>query len=140
MTITQIDPICKFTAIIEEIDGRHVVEIPRSELEFGTISAGEICSISIQKRQHDSSRQTHVPNETEGVQAPVSIGEQRTVTIDDIGAKGDGIARVERGYVLIIPGTEPGDEVMIEVTDVKPNVAFATVVDKDQSIPQEHSK
>jgi len=61
---------------------------------------------------------------------PVDEGERRTVDIEDIGEKGDGIARVERGYVVIVPDTEQGERVTIEITDVKENLGFAQVVER----------
>ncbi len=56
--------------------------------------------------------------------APVAVGEQRSVTIEDTGTEGDGIARVE-GYTLFVPNAAEGETVTIEVTDVKPNFGFA---------------
>lgn len=56
--------------------------------------------------------------------APVSVGDELTVTIEDEGGEGDGIAQVE-GFTVFVPETEVGDEVSIEVTDVKPRFAFA---------------
>ncbi|WP_424009045.1 TRAM domain-containing protein [Haloferax denitrificans] len=60
---------------------------------------------------------------------PVAEGDVRTVIIDTLGDQGDGIAKVERGFVIIVPGTDPGDRVEVEVTDVKQTVAFAEPVD-----------
>lgn len=62
---------------------------------------------------------------------PVEEGEVRDVEIEDIGDKGDGIARVERGYVIIVPGTDEGDRVTIEITNVRENVAFSEVVESE---------
>nr|WP_083851213.1 TRAM domain-containing protein [Halogranum salarium] len=53
--------------------------------------------------------------------APVEKGDQRTVDIEDIGDQDDGIARTGPGYVLIIPDTEQGERVTVEVTDVSEN-------------------
>ena len=50
------------------------------------------------------------------------------MTIEDVGDQGDGIARVERGYVIIVPDTKLGDQVVIEIENVRQNVAFADVV------------
>ena len=41
-----------------------------------------------------------------------------------------GIGRVERGYVIIVSDTELGDQVVIEVTNVRQNVAFANVIEQ----------
>ncbi|WP_330632079.1 23S rRNA (uridine(2552)-2'-O)-methyltransferase [Halocatena halophila] len=56
--------------------------------------------------------------------APVAVGEQLSVTIEDTGNEGDGIAKVE-GYTLFVPNVPEGESVTIEVTDVKPNFGFA---------------
>jgi predicted RNA-binding protein with TRAM domain len=48
--------------------------------------------------------------------------------IEDIGEQGDGIARVERGYVVIVPEAETSEEVIIEITKIQENAAFAEVV------------
>ena len=60
--------------------------------------------------------------------APVREGDEREVEIVDVGAEGDGIAKVE-GFTLFVPGTEQGETVQVEVTDVKPNYGFATRLD-----------
>jgi len=61
---------------------------------------------------------------------PVEEGENRRVEIEDIGEQGDGITRVERGFVVIVPDTEQGERVAVEITDVRDNVAFAEVVER----------
>jgi predicted RNA-binding protein with TRAM domain len=61
---------------------------------------------------------------------PVEEGETRRVEIEDIGEQGDGITRVERGFVVIVPDTEQGERVAVEITDVRDTVAFAEVVER----------
>ena len=117
----------KFTTSIEREAGRYVIEVPEREFEYGTLSAGDVCRVSIEIV--DSGAKKEEGSQRDQPQAPVSVGDQRTVEIESIGDEGDGIARVERGYVLIVPETEPGDEVLIEITDVTPNVGFAQVID-----------
>lgn len=63
---------------------------------------------------------------------PVQSGETREVEIETIGDQGDGIARVERGYVIIVPETETGVQVTIEITTVRENVAFGDVVERHE--------
>ena len=53
------------------------------------------------------------------------------MTIETIGDQGDGIAKVERGYLVIVAGTRPGDEPTIGIDDVRQNVAFVSVVEPD---------
>lgn len=61
---------------------------------------------------------------------PVTEGNHRTIEIETIGEQGDGIARVERGYVIIVPDTDPDERVEIEITSVTDTVAFAEVVER----------
>lgn len=56
--------------------------------------------------------------------APVRAGDELTVTVSDVGRDGDGVAHVE-GFTVFVPDTEPGEEVAVEITDVKPRFAFA---------------
>lgn len=121
---------CKFTARIEERDGNYVVEVPESEIEFGTLSSGDVCRISVQRARESNGQQTLSFDEERDPQPPVSQGERRTVEIEDIGEQGDGIARVDRGYVLIVPDSEVGDEVTVEIQGTNPNYGFAEVVDE----------
>lgn len=50
------------------------------------------------------------------------------MTIETLGDQGDGIAKVERGFIVIVPGTQPGDQADVEITDVKESVAFAELL------------
>jgi predicted RNA-binding protein with TRAM domain len=59
------------------------------------------------------------------------VGELRYVEIEDIGKQGDGIARVERGYVIIVPGAEVGERVKVEITEVKSNFAVGEIIEED---------
>lgn len=68
--------------------------------------------------------------EREAPEPPVKEGERREVEIEDIGEQGDGIARVKRGYVIIVPDTEIGERVTVEITKVRQNVAFAEVLER----------
>src|SRR3989344_3602385 len=58
--------------------------------------------------------------------APVKVGDELDVTIEAVGAKGDGIAKKE-GFVLFVPGVQKGDNVKIRVTRVLRKVGFAEV-------------
>ena len=56
-------------------------------------------------------------------------GEIRYVEIEDLGKQGDGIARVERGYVIIVPGAEVGERVKVEIAEVKSNFAVGEILE-----------
>lgn len=60
---------------------------------------------------------------------PVKEGQEYDVTIESIGEKGDGIAKVE-GYVIIVPSTRKGEKVKVKVNAVRGKVSFAEVVER----------
>jgi 23S rRNA (uridine2552-2'-O)-methyltransferase len=60
--------------------------------------------------------------------APVREGDRLTVEIVDEGSEGDGVAKVD-DYTLFVPEGEKGEEIEIEVTDVKPRFGFAERTD-----------
>ena len=66
--------------------------------------------------------------EEEGFDKPVSEGDIVEVEIDDLGSKGDGIARVE-GFVVFVPGAEVGETYDVEVTSVGNKFAFAEITE-----------
>ena len=65
----------------------------------------------------------------ENREAPVKAGEAYEVTVNAVGDKGDGIAKV-KGFVLFIPNVKKGDFVKVKITKVLKNVGFAEVVEK----------
>ena len=62
-------------------------------------------------------------------EAPVKFGETYEVSINAIGDKGDGIAKV-KGFILFVAGVKKGDYVKVKITKVLQNVGFAEVVEK----------
>ncbi|ELZ86665.1 hypothetical protein C453_05989 [Haloferax elongans ATCC BAA-1513] len=126
--------LCLFNADVRAEDDRYVVEIPRREVDTGTVEPGETYRVALISRT-DSETTASEPSDgatpSAEPQPPVETGELRYVEIEDIGKQGDGIARVERGYVIIVPGTEIGERVKVEITEVKSNFAVGEVVDED---------
>ncbi len=59
--------------------------------------------------------------------APVEEGQEVDVTIDSVGKRGDGIARINN-FVVFIPGTNQGDQVKVRITSVRGNFATGEVV------------
>lgn len=57
---------------------------------------------------------------------PVDEGDVVEVEIDDLGSKGDGIARID-GFVIFVPGGEVGETYDVEVTSVGRKFAFAEI-------------
>ncbi|WP_323192783.1 TRAM domain-containing protein [Halostella sp. PRR32] len=130
-----------FSATVELRDGSYVIEIPKGEIDHNAISPSETYRVGVLEQDEsvtetDSDRRTESrPEPTEPASKPpappVDEGEIRDVTIESVGDQGDGIAKVERGYVVIVPGAEPGDEPTVEIEEVQQNVAFASVIDSD---------
>ena len=61
--------------------------------------------------------------------APVKEGETYDVSINAVGEKGDGIAKV-KGFVLFVPGVKKGDFVKVKITKVLKSVGFAQVLEQ----------
>jgi predicted RNA-binding protein with TRAM domain len=130
-----------FTARVEKQEDSYRVEVPASEIEQGAIDANATYRVAILPKDGTDTQtgtESEQSNETELRQAdrepgppapPVDEGEIRDVVVESVGDQGDGIAKVERGYVVIVPGAKPGDEPTVEIEDVRENVAFATVIE-----------
>ena len=128
--------LCLFSADVREEDDEYVVEVPEREIETGSLDPGETYRVALIKRDGGGNTTLDESGDatstgTDGPQPPVEPGEMRDVEIEDLGKQGDGIARVERGYVIIVPGTEVGERVKIEVTEVKSNFAVGEVVEEN---------
>ena len=126
--------LCLFSAEVTVKDDEYVVEIPRSEVEAGSVEPGDVYRVAlISQAEAETGTETETagePAESEP-QPPVEEGEIRYVEIEDIGKQGDGIARVERGYVIIVPDAEIGERVKVEVTEVKSNFAVGEIIEDE---------
>ncbi|MEM2896564.1 MAG: TRAM domain-containing protein [Candidatus Bathyarchaeia archaeon] len=58
---------------------------------------------------------------------PVKEGEEYEVTVEAVGRKGDGIARIEN-FVIFVPGAKAGDKLKVRVTGIRGTFATAEVV------------
>ncbi|SFF93027.1 Predicted RNA-binding protein, contains TRAM domain [Halopelagius inordinatus] len=124
--------LCLFNTDVRAEDDRYVVEVPKREIDAGIVEPGETYRVALISREATEDEETTEPSGTSAEpQPPVEVGELRYVEIEDIGKQGDGIARVERGYVIIVPGAQVGDRVKIEVTEVKSNFAVGEVIEED---------
>jgi len=59
--------------------------------------------------------------------APVEEGQEADVTIESVGRRGDGIARINN-FVVFIPGTNAGDKVKVRITAVRGSFATGEAV------------
>ncbi len=58
---------------------------------------------------------------------PVDIGDELDVTIESVGAKGDGIAKKD-GFVIFIAGVQKGENVRIKIAELKTSFAIGEKV------------
>ena len=112
-----------YTAEIEEQDGSYVVEVPKRELEVGDIHERGTYRIALIGQSEGAADDQANPSDS----PPVEEGEKRVVEIESIGDQGDGIAKIDNGYVLIVEDVEVGDRVQVEIKNTQQNVAFTEV-------------
>lgn len=137
--------LCLFSERVERRDGSYVVEVPKREIQLGEVAKDETYRVALLPTRSgpDDTEAETKDNETAGDESgaggdeeddwdapPVEEGEVRTVEIEGTGDQGDGIARVERGFVVIVPEAEKGERVEVEIETVRPNVAFAKVTER----------
>ena len=128
---------CLFTAPVEVRDDTILVEVPRAEVEAGDIEVGEIYRVALltqsatESEDQSVSQPSRSPTQDRRDGPPVEEGEIRPVTIETTGDQGDGLAKVDRGYVVIVPGATPGQEPTVEIEHVRENVAFASVLEDE---------
>ena len=128
---------CLFTGQVEADGGSYQITVPEREVNFGAIESEETYRVVIMPSESQTgsvSPAESVPddttNQSQGEEPPVDVGDTREVEIDSIGDKGDGIARIDQGYVVIVPDTEVGDRATVRIENAKENVAFAEIVDR----------
>jgi len=135
------DLLCLFTAQVSAEDDSFHIEIPEREIENGAIDTTETYRVAMLPVESDTTPDSSLDQSTEPTpelesdqQPPVDGRETREVEIDSIGDQGDGIARIDRGYVVIVPDTEVGDRATVRIETAKENVAFAEVVERHYSL------
>jgi predicted RNA-binding protein with TRAM domain len=126
---------CLFSAEITETDGDYVIEIPPNELDTGNPSAGEQVRVGLYPAVSEAvTSAVEKPSTNQhGQQPPVGQGDELKVKIQDTGDQGDGIARIDSGYVIFVPNTEVGERVTIEITEARETVGFGEVTERPNS-------
>jgi len=132
--------LCLYNARVQERNDSYVIEVPAHEVDVGSVEPGDSYRVGMLPQARQASTATPEPDPAESEPAsgrnrddrepPVDKGEVVEVEIEDIGDQGDGIARVGPGYVIIVPETQRGERVAVEISDVRENLAFAEVVDR----------
>jgi len=137
-----------YETTLEERGDRYVVSVPKELVADSSLEPGDVYRVALMQSVANSESTGSESTGDESADAttadksassraasqepPVEEGEVRTVSIDTLGDQGDGIAKVERGFIVIVPGTQPGDRVDVEITDVKDSVAFAEAVSEPE--------
>lgn len=140
--------LCVFTSRLKQENDSYVLEVPEQELEVGSLEQGKTYKVALfeagetrpedEKQQDSGTSFTGSVSETgqrpqseqELDEPPVEEGDIRDVEIEDIGEKGDGIARIPPGYVVFVENTRPGDRVKIKISEARENFAFAEVIER----------
>ena len=120
--------ICLFSARVERRDGSFVIEVPEREVRTGSLEEGGHYRFAAFPRVAAGGGGGRGRPRRE---PPVEVGDVREVTIEGLGDQGDGIARVDRGYVVIVPETAVGDEVAVEIESLHDNFAIGRVVEDE---------
>ena len=132
------DSLCSlFSAPIEEREGGYIVEIPTTEIDYEAVTPGQTYRVALIKTADSTvsdggslhSSEPQAAQQTHSPKPPVEEGEIRSVTIESVGDEGDGIAKVEHGYVVIVSDGQPPNEVTVEIETVRESVAFASIVE-----------
>jgi predicted RNA-binding protein with TRAM domain len=124
--------LCLFSESIEEQQGSYSITVPKQEVTDGDIHEDGSYRVALLTPQSTTDSSDTNADESDGkVEPPVEEGERRSVEINDIGKQGDGIASVERGYIIIVPDTDPQERVTVEITSVTSRFAFAEVVERE---------
>ena len=143
--------LCLYSARVTEENDTYTIDIPKREVHQENIERGETYKVAIistptkelhsetdtEENEPTISNSSPAQSRDARTQPPVSEGEIREVEIKNLGDQGDGIAKIDRGYVVIVPDTEVGERVTIRFDEVRENVAFAEVVKHHPDVAQE---
>ncbi|MGB9966414.1 TRAM domain-containing protein [Halobacterium hubeiense] len=131
-----------YETTLEKHGDQYTISIPEEVVDGSSLTPGEVYRVALLASangvQEETTSSQSAPNgdrhqsRNQNGTPPVEEGEVRSVTIDTLGDQGDGIAKVERGFVVVVPGTQPGDKADVEITDVRESVAFAEPMSKPE--------
>ena len=130
---------CLFSAAVEETADTYVIEVPHEEVTEGFVDKEKVHQVALLStgrsfvgRESSGSSQDTTSSQEAGEikEPPVSEGDKRIVEISEMVDQGDSLTRVERGFVVIVPGAQVGDRVRIHIETVRDTVAFGEVVER----------
>jgi len=118
--------------MVQEVDETEEVEEsePEEEEVFEEeTEAQEVEEESTEETQEAEEDQDQEDSgDDEDYDKPVSEGDVVELEIEDLGSKGDGIARVE-GFVVFVPGGEVDQKYDVEITSVGRKFAFGEITE-----------
>lgn len=137
-----------FSATISERDGSYIIDVPRSQVELDAVTPSQTYRVALLQPIETTSTPTEDFAQESKIHGrdsqqepsdgpPVEEGEIRDVTIEATGDQGDGIAKVNHGYVIIVPGGQPGETLSVEIDTVRSNVAFAQAIEDETGAKRE---
>lgn len=129
--------LCLFSARLAEDDGSLVIDVPEREVSQGPLEPGGTYRVGLvpaSGKQSTPRRQSKATAHDGQDKPPVEAGEILEVEIEDIGDKGDGVARIDSGFIVFVPDTTLHERVTVEVTDVRETMAFAEVIGRHDSV------
>ncbi|MEM7819288.1 MAG: TRAM domain-containing protein [Candidatus Aenigmatarchaeota archaeon] len=71
-------------------------------------------------------------------QKPVKIGEEYNIKITDVGAKGDGITKIDN-FIIFVAGTKKGEECRIRIKEVARKFAIGEKIGETE-VKEEESE
>ena len=129
------DLVSLYSAEIDSSGGTYTLEVPKREVENGSLKPRETTHVALFSTSTSESRSNSqsASRGQHSEEPPVNDGDLIDVEIDSLGDQGDGIGRVGPGYVVIVPDTDVGERVNVRINEAKENVAFAEVVKRYDS-------
>ncbi|XGI84119.1 TRAM domain-containing protein [Halorutilales archaeon Cl-col2-1] len=128
------DLLCLFNSRVEERDDSYVIEVPKTEIDYGEIEKrgsyrfGVFEQVSPTESQSMDIESEDLSDGSQAYSPPVEEGEIREVTIESLGDDGDGVAKVDGNFVIFVPNTDVDDTVTIRIDDVKKTFAKGEVI------------
>lgn len=119
--------------MVQEVDETEEVEESEPEeeefVEEETEEVQEVEEESTEETQETEDAQDQEDSgDDQDYDKPVSEGDVVELEIEDLGSKGDGIARVE-GFVVFVPGGEVDTKYDVEITSVGRKFAFGEITE-----------
>jgi len=123
---------CLYSAMIDTEGDSSTIAVPKRESITPARSNRDPPRALLTSTQSDSETATASPT-TEAESSPPSSIDQPSVTEDDVetetlGDQGDGIAKIDPGYVIIVPETAVDDRVAVRIDTAEANMVSVEII------------